>query len=714
MNEPVGGSVEAGVVEGADQAEAQRVSLQAALAQLLSADRAIADQELLIAGIVQVLGLGPRTTDELRRELLRIWPGTGLSDERVQQALESAVGAGLIVPTVALDGSGPWTLSADGLLELQLTRSWPSEMHTRFVAQVRKAAVDAFGSDPGLDQAQRWADLLQRAIRAGLDRQPVYQGRVEVVSDGLVPASVDVARVKRQLNVAEARAEVREFLYGCIEAALDMTDSFGAEVVTVTVVQFVLHATVGRQDLAHPSGAMGSLTGQRAVLDTPILLRLLGPQATAEPTRRAITAAVQAELDVVVCEHSVEELMDAVAYARDNSLPADRAQMSAAEAGAYGRLIDSDIVSLAATAIGEGRYPDWESFEVAAADVRLLLASLGVAVREHGNNDAATVAKCRAALEAELGKRDRRRSARTLDRDANTMALAWRVRRRDARQGGWPGAWVVTTDRFMSPAMASIERGAAAWPFTLSLAQLGAVIARCADVPDLAELTRATAALAAQDAAEALACRYPPKVAAELARSLVGGGAGNQADVRVAQAGFAGVLSDSTTSDPTTMVSRVLSARQRRMNLGNDNHTRLLHAASVAAQDQAQAREAELRHEREKQSQLALELAEARNARKAVEDQLAERDVAAAESAAAQRRRSFAHAVLGAHAVAMVALLVLALWAALALVAVSAIWLSIRLSAWARDGKNRLIEVLIAGVPDVLSVGAVVWALMKK
>jgi hypothetical protein len=66
------------------------------------------------------------------------------------------------------------------------------------------------------------------------------------------------------------------------------------------------------------------------------------------------------------------------------------------------------------------------------------------------------------------------------------------------------------------------------------------------------------------------------------------------------------------------------------------------------------------------------------------------------------------------HALALVALLALGSWVAAALVSVSAVWTGVPLNAWVKDGRSRLIEVLIAAIPDVLSVGAIVWTLLQK
>jgi hypothetical protein len=680
----------------------------------MSEDRAVTDQELILAGVVEQLGAGARTAEEILEGLRAVWPGTGLNAMRLSATLESAERAQLAVQSECPGGVELWSLTPDGSLELELTRTWREEMRARAREQVRVAAVDAFGTDRGTARIERWTLLIEQAIRAGVrESGGVFAGDVATVGvSALLPRAVDADAIRKALCVDDSPEEVRQFLLGCVAAALDVANPFGTEMVNTIVVGFILHATVARRDLAGSASAMGSLAGQRLVLDTPVLIRLIGPPSLAEPTAQILRSAVAAGMDVVVADHTLDELVISLEHARVTSLPENRAAMTMSEVAAFGRLVDNDIVAIAAAAVAEGRYDKWESFEEAGRSIRPRLTELGITCRPHGNYDPSTVATCRQALVSELAARDRRRAPANVDRDANTMAMVWRARRRESPNGTWPGAWVVTSDTCIAPAMSGVEK-TTQWPFTLSMPQLAALVARCADVPSIAELARAAAALAAQDAGDALACRYPLAVAGELATALTEGSAAISTDVWIAQTGLRDVLSATDAVDPAIVSSRVMASRQRRIKLATDSHTEAMKAQMTAAQDQVRARENELRHGEERIKELQAEVEAEREQTNRAQQRLADME-AAEEARAKQRVRGrVLNLLLVLHAFAVVLLLVYGHRPVAVLAAVSAIILWARLRTWVRDGRATLAQVLVTAAPDLVTVGLFVWSVLK-
>lgn len=710
MSEPVsdGSLVDSGDVEQPQASAAD------ALLRLMSEDRAVTDQELILAGVVDQLGAGARTAEEILAGLLAVWPGTGLNAVRLSTALESAERAQLVVRSEQPGGVELWSLTPDGSLELELTRTWREETGARTREQVRAAAVEAFGTDPGSARVERWALLIEQAIRAGVrESGGVFAGDITAVGmSALLPGAADVGAIREALCVDDSPEEVRQFLLGCVAAALDVADPFGTEMVNTIVVGFILHATVARRDLAGSASAMGSLAGQRLVLDTPVLIRLIGPPSLAAPTAQILRSAVAVGMEVVVADHTLYELVSSLEHARLTSLPENRAAMTTPEVAAFGRLVDNDIVALAAAAVAEGRYEYWESFEEAGRSIRPYLTELGVTCRPHGNHDPSTVAECRQALVSELAARDRHRALANIDRDADTMAMAWRVRRRTSLSSTWPGAWVITSDTCIAPAMNAVEESGQ-WPFTLSMPQLAALIARCADVPSIAELTLAAAALATHDAGDALACRYPLAVAGELAHALTEGSAASDTDIRIAQAGLRGALSTSDISDPAIVASRVMASRQRRIKLASDSHTEAMKAQMTAAQDQVRARENELRHDKEQIKELQAEVEAEREQTNRVQLRLA--DVEADEELKAKQRARgrVLDLVIVLHVFAFMLLLVYDHPAVAVLAAVSALILWARLRTWVRDGRATFVQVLVAAAPDLVTVGLFVWSVLK-
>lgn len=685
-----------------------------ALLRLMSEDRSVTDQELILAGVVDQLGAGARTADEILVGLRAVWPGTGLNTVRLSTALESAERAQLIVRSEGLGGVELWSLTPDGSLELGLTETWREEMRARTREQVREAAAEAFGTDPGSTRVERWTLLIEQAIRAGVRKSGgVFAGDVTAVGmSALLPRAVDVDAIRETLRLNDSPDEVRQFLLGCVTAALDVADPFGTEMVNTIVVGFILHATVARRDLAGSADAMGSVAGQRLVLDTPVLIRLIGPPSLAAPTTQILRSAVDAGMEVVVADHTLDELVTSLEHARLTSLPENRAAMTPPEVAAFGRLVDNDIVALAAAAVAEGRYENWESFEGAGRSIRPYLTELGITCRPHGNHDPSTVAVCRQALVDVLAARDRHRAPVNIDRDADTMAMVWRVRRRIRSNGTWPGAWVITSDTCIAPAMKGVEANSQ-WSFTLSMPQLAALIARCADVPSITELTRAAATLAAQDAVDALACRYPLVVAGELAHALTEGAAVNSTDIRIAQVGLRDALSATEILDPAVVASRVMASRQRRIKLASDSHTEAMKAQMTAAQDQVRARENELRYDKERIEELQAEVQTEREQTSRVQQQLADVEAAEVVKGKQHARSRVLELVLVLHVFACVLLFVYGHWAIAVLAAVSAVILWARLQTWVRDGRAIFVQVLVAAAPDLVTVGLFVWSVLK-
>jgi hypothetical protein len=691
------------------------VDVTTAFARLMSEDRAITDQELLLAGVIQLLGPGGRTSKEVLKGLSEIWPGTTIAHLRVNEVLVHAEALELVTRSIGSTKSELWALTPEGHIELEITNKWHADVLNRFAVQVREAATEAFGGDQGLDQAHLWANVLEAGLRRGLLTTGTgYDGRVETVDHRiLVPRTVDINAIREALNTDGSREEVKSFLYGCIEAALDVTDLFGAELVTLLVVGFVLHASVARIDQAAHIKSVGPLRGQRAILDTPTLYGLVGTKGRQSSIEAVIKATVDAGIEVIVADHTLEEVVASVQHARLTALPDDYINQLPDELAAYGRLVDSDIISIFAEASGEGRYRTWDEFEQATSSVRIRLRELGVDCRPHGNCDPETVTACRQVLTHELAARGRSRPAGNVDRDANTLAMAWRTRRRAPRDAKWPGAWVITPDKFLGPAMLSLET-ASSWPFTLTLAQLAAIVTRCAEVPEIADLTRAAALLVTHEAADALACRYPPEVAAELARSLIAERAGTPTDVRVAQGGIGGVVQALEISDPGFMMRRVLAQRSRRMRLAQEWNTTTTLARAVAAEDQQLARTAELETERKRQQELLQSLRDAENTQLELSQQLCRRDEEAEQIACRQTRQRRVDGVIVLHLLAAIVLGVSGHWLPALLVGASLIVLFYRLRLWVRNGGDWLLAVIIGSLTDFLGVAIWLWNLLHR
>lgn len=693
--------------------------VQSAVSRLLDQRREVTERELLLAGAIEVLSAGPQNQLELMQKLNGVWPGAGVTPERLNTALRTGLEGDLVCKAAALDDEELWTLTKTGQSEVRATASWAQDMYVRAARQIGEKAGEAFGDDPGQEQCMLWARHLRRSILEGIrEDETVFDGSVEALDPrSLTPRGINQEAVLAAIDRWTSAGDVRRFLRVCVLAALDPTDTFGTELVTNVVISCVLHAAVARRDVAGHAEKVGTMAGQRLLLDTPVLLQLMGPEATSAPVLNTIEAAIRADLEVVVAEHTLTELNSAL----DNVLESEGSNIEAISAdrdtaAEMARLVENDVLSIFAAALFDGRAEDWTDFaKFASVGLPQQLTDLGVRRREHGNWDRAVVADCEDALKAALSDRGRGRAAAAIMNDAESMAMVWRRRRRDARDPtvrvAWPGAWLVTSDKVIAPAMKTLE-GERAWPLTLTVAQLTQLLTRCQSVPSIRELSKAAATLVAYEASESIACRYPPNVALELAHAIAAGVAGRDYDVRVAQTmTLEHVLADAESKDPAVVTARVLGERQRRHDGAiTFQRERLTESAQHADLRAATARYA-VDAERRTTDSLRGELESERVKREALIREREEIRKAGRAEAAKNGRVRVRDGVIFAHVV--LAILGAFTWMPLvvgALLSAALFWERSR--GWVRGDDQGGTAVLAAGVgisPDLIALVAWLW-----
>jgi hypothetical protein len=399
-----------------------------------------------------------------------------------------------------------------------------------------------------------------------------------VLVDGTIaPRRFDRNRAFEVLRNPDLDSGVIEFLEAAVIAALDRTDPFGNDLVNHIATGCVLLAFLAERDHAAVRERLQEVVDEEFVLDTPVLVPLIGPTKDAEPIIGAIKATISAGARVVVAEHTVKEFIELVETIGAEHIPTlTQALSDGLNARAYCTAVNSQALETWVAALYEGRYKSWREFEKEAHRIGQRLQDLGVIVRPHGNRVPETVAACGTALSQELSERSHPRSAAAIERDANTMAMV--LRHRLKHQGSdrlWPGSWIVTTDRHIGPAYRGLSPKDAV-PVTLSIPQWAVLMTSCRRTVTVKELATVTAPLVRRQAILAIAARYPADVALEIAKVLApdeNGPAGT--DLRVAQLVSANVTSMDAVLDPTTglpagttplgLAGDVLVRRRRRM-----------------------------------------------------------------------------------------------------------------------------------------------------
>lgn len=669
---------------------------------VLSGRRQATRVDLLVSTLIEVLAPGARSPQTLIAEVQRAWPAAEITESDVLDALIIGMrsDAQLFLKTEGLEGI-VWRLDDAGLAEAETSREWRGEMRRRAVADVRARSQADF-RECSEAEATVWVDQLTVALAAGIvSAEVAFLGDIEASADHVRPRSVDRAAIMHHFSRNESPA-VGEFLSAAALAALDPSDPFGNELVSALATTYVLHGHLARLDLAEHQRRLGPLAGQEIVLDTPILLALVSGAECREPLEQMLRSSGAAGVEVIALEHYLDEL-DGLLESRESLALAEESVISDPEQrAAYIALADGDeIVSAYARLRAEDIVADWSQFRGHVRGLRGRLLAQGVTVRPHGNSNMSQVAECRAALETALAQEGRHRSPQVLERDAHTLAFAMRHRRKVARHvdGVWPGVFVLTTDRRLSPAYARVDPGNAAFPVAVRPSAFTMLLARVRPVPELARLVEAASRMLTREVADRVAVRYPPAVAAELAGDLAGAGGGT--DIRMAQ--LESVTQVMENAEAGDVAAEVLRHRIRRV------RESARYAASMGTAERAAADDRVLRAERfsaqmegrrqEVQAQLDQEHDENEGLRQQLGDHYTPQ-----EARRLARRASI-------RMLAAAANLFIVAWCVLRGVVVLAsvmgllgllLWL--QTSAWARDPRVQLRTAMVAIVADTVGL----------
>lgn len=580
---------------------------------------AATEADLISAAACQFLRQGPGSFDDVLNAVQRIWPRFKVTIESVRAALEVSKDLGL---TGWEESKQQWFLTAEGLADIQQHADWVTHLRARATAEIRVRSRQGIGLEPDDEEATLWLDTLVAALVPAIDeslRQHIGSAK-SLVEGKIAPRNADSASVQRALEDASPRAEVVQLLQSLAISALDPLDPFGLELVTHIATGCVLHSYIAGSSSQALTRVLGEARAQRAILDTPVLISLIGPLKDQKDVELSIQRAVAQGWDVVVPMHSLEELHDLV----ERELPKLRhryqeAHERNARMDFYATLVDDQFHGIIISALSEGTYKSLHDVSQTALHLTGRLEALGVVVRDHGNSIAPDRREqCKKSLTEYLEVTQKTRSIRVIDRDADTMAMAWRRRRRE-NSAHWPGAWIITTDQAMDPAYASISNDRVS--ITLTLAQWTTVLAISAEPGELVQLAAVAAGQFVDEAIWQIPVRFPEEFAMKLAAQLSPEQGGSNLDVHLAQKiSSLPEMLDQIASDtsPTSLASKVLAERAKRLNtLNEQDRSQRDKKIASAYVDVSTAQEGELAAQRElamavqKNTQLNSELAEA-------------------------------------------------------------------------------------------------------
>lgn len=677
---------------------------------LVNAKASATKADLMLAAVCQALRESDKTHPEVHTVVDHIWPGARTDEASVQLGLDLGVELGLVTMLEGLDGTRLWSLTPRGVDDVDRQKDWVKELRQRARTELIARARDGLGIEVASETAELWLQRLVGALIRGIQAsQDAYFGRVDqVVGSRLVPRGIDQRKVLDALNDDRVNEVTVELLKAAAVAAFDPLEPFGNELVSLITTGCVLLSYVAGRDSSVLLDRLGSPQGQRALIDTPVLVDLVGPTRVRERARFILQTAVKAGWEVVVCEHSLEEL----GHLLERKIPEIKESFTEAHSRGvkeewYASLVDDQLAAYCVEVLKDGSYSSLEAMITAGASLESELFGLGVVVRAHHNErDAWHVGRAKAALTQELERTQKYRHAAAIDRDADSIAVVWRRRRRQ-RGNSWPGGWIVTSDTHLSPAYKQLDRTDTV-PLALTLARWGTLLSTTVAPAEVVELASAAATQLVEEAMWLLPARYPSDVALALARQLSPQEGGSELDFRYAQ--FALDESLDAGGKPRSandLASEVLSARAKRTTAItsqgiNDARLRQEEAERVAeraaARAQAEAAAAASAHERANKAdtkaialQSKLEWANKRTARLI---------------------GATVFTLVGAAAFILALVLSMPLWVVIA-VGVGLAAFAIGGFRWANTENARLVPVLIAGVIEGAGVVATVVELLQ-
>jgi hypothetical protein len=562
---------------------------------VLGIHRQATEHDILITTILETLRNGALTDVELFGAARAVWPGSGITPERLVRALQIAGKAGYVVHAPG-DSETTWALSRSGARDVEASRDWAQDIIADTARDLR-ARVAAAGVELTDEAATVWTHHLELALHASIRQAfAAYQGEVVQQSDWwLTPRTYDRDALVNSIESTTAESTHSSLLTGLAFEAIDPLSPFGSDLVTHITIGYTLHAFMGRRDHIGVRAAIGALNGDRVILDTPVLLELVGAPSQREPIEQAIRAAITAHMEVIALDHYLEELRELIQRNGRVGYPEVRETLaSGVDAGILAGVVEDRVIALWLRAVENGIYRTWEDFEGAAATLDARLTGLGVMVRPHGNHETALVARVEAILAEEATNRGQIQRKR----DADTIVMARRSRERLAPDRPfWPGAWVVTSDRHMNPAYSRAFEGDP-FPVTITPGRLAGLISSCSSPATMEDLAVSAATLLQSDSFLAIAARYPVPVAIGLAQALGPSSGGSQLDMRLAQMTPAELMEEQPDIDATDdevgvrVTAAVMTMRAERLNASYQAGEARLRRNADAATMTARAAEA--------------------------------------------------------------------------------------------------------------------------
>jgi hypothetical protein len=245
--------------------DARAQQLLAAVHSLVCHERIMSEQELLIATASELLIDGAATSSRIAAFVNEVWSPAAIATIRVEEALCTAETAGLLT-RADVDGESGWALTPAGCQDIDGARGWAEQVFARTRRQLQEMARDSLRELTDVESSlfvRILAVALSDAVR---EAYLAHLGDVELLADGtLKPVVFERDRALAAIAAAGLPAAGREFLEAALAAALDVTDTFGNDLIGHLATGCLLHAFLaGVGDAARER--LGTLAGEEFVI----------------------------------------------------------------------------------------------------------------------------------------------------------------------------------------------------------------------------------------------------------------------------------------------------------------------------------------------------------------------------------------------------------------------------------------------------------------
>lgn len=542
---------------------------------LLSSDRAVAEHDILLATSFDALASGDKTTHELREHLQVVWPGIPIPLASVEAALDAARVGGFLERTHLLGERTAWRL-ADGQREVEESEVWAQDVLDRSRRELRDEAHAVLGP-VGDQELGLWLDLLLETLRDGVKHSfEVLQANVTIVQSSLlIPDSFDLdlmlSRIERETH-DETR---RTFLQGMLVNAIDRTHPFGVEVVHNLCVGYVLLSYMQRRDVEAAVGSTGTVRGELALLDTPTLLRMVGPPTRSQPILEIVAMAIEVGFEIGIQPETVEELEHLLDGRERNEVRVIERQLAdGADPAALRDLITDDVLAPWLDAQIQGPYGTWNEFRQNVTALISTLRAMGCGLLEPVAPTDGLRPQFAVALADVLSDRGRRpRNEPVLQHDAALLVRAYEARRMNppTAQKVWPGGVVVTSDRSLNDAYERVVSDRATFPVAITFSQFMGIVTGCSSAAAAEKVALIASDQMSHDTLFSLTARFPLEAVLSLADNVTSVDPISRAEARMLQLDLAfeirqrsGILEPGS-EEQVRLVSEVLDRRHKRL-----------------------------------------------------------------------------------------------------------------------------------------------------